>query len=65
MIRKSTWKSFKEVKVSDQKKMGVGQGFRTVDMSIHMMVEGRRSQMEIDILEEVELLSNCFQDVPL
>ena len=65
MIRKSTWKSFKEVKVSDQKKMGVGQGFRTLDMSIHMMVEGRRSQMEIDILEEVELLSNCFQDVPL
>lgn len=65
MIRKSTWKSFKEVKVSDQKKMGVGQGFRTLDMSIHMMVEGRQSQMEIDILEEVELLSNCFQDVPL
>lgn len=65
MIRKSTWKSFKGVKVSDQKKMGVGQGFHTVDMSIHMMVEGRRSQMEIDILEEVELLSNCFQDAPL
>lgn len=45
MTRNSAWKSsFMGVKVSDQKKMGVGEGLHTVGMSlrgqtIHMTME--------------------------